>query len=110
MIRVVVVDDHEVVRKGIIAYLQTDDAIDVVAQAGSGNEGDRRVMEIEHDVGMMDLIMDDGNGIHATSNVIEKMPDCIIIMLTSFFDDRQLCPAIDAGAFSYILNTPPADE
>ena len=110
MIRVVVVDDHEVVRKGIISYLQTDDAIDVVAQAGSGNEGARLVIENEPDVVLMDLIMDDGNGIDATRKIIEKMPDCKIIILTSFYDDEQIFPAIEAGAFSYILKTSSADE
>lgn len=110
MIRVVVVDDHEVVRKGIIAYLQTDDDIDVIAQAGSGNEGARLVIENEPDVVLMDLIMDDGNGIEATKKIIEKMPDCKIIILTSFYDDEQIFPAIEAGAFSYILKTSSADE
>lgn len=110
MIRVIVVDDHEVVRKGIIAYLQTDDDIDVIDQAGSGNEGARLVMEKEPDVVLMDLIMNDGSGIDATKQIIEKMPECKIIILTSFYDDEQIFPAIEAGAFSYILKTSSADE
>jgi len=110
MIRVVVVDDHEVVRKGIIAYLQTDDAIDVIGQAKSGNQGAALILEKEPDVVLMDLMMDDGNGIEATEQVTHKMPDCKIIILTSFYDDEQIFPAIEAGAFSYILKTSSADE
>src|SRR5699024_7160061 len=110
MIRVVVVDDHEVVRKGIIAYLQTDDDIDVVGQAWSGNQGAEIVIEHKTDVILMDLMMEDGNGIDATKQIIEKMPDCKIIILTSFYDDEQIFPAIEAGAFSYILKTSSADE
>lgn len=110
MIRVVVVDDHEVVRKGIIAYLQTDDDIDVIGQEGSGNKGAKLVLEQKPDVVLMDLIMDDGNGIEATKQITHSMPDCKIIILTSFYDDEQIFPAIEAGAFSYILKTSSADE
>lgn len=110
MIRVVVIDDHEVVRKGIIAYLQTDEAIDVVGQAGSGHEGARVVLEKEPDVVLMDLLMEGGTGIEATRKINEEMPDCKVIILTSFYDDEQIFPAIEAGAFSYILKTSSADE
>jgi len=110
MIQVVVVDDHEVVRKGIIAYLQTDDEIDVIGQESSGNKGAKLVLDKKPDVVLMDLIMDNGNGIEATKQITEKMPDCKIIILTSFYDDEQIFPAIEAGAFSYILKTSSADE
>lgn len=110
MIRVVVVDDHEVVRKGIIAYLQTDDAIDVIGQAESGHRGAQLIIEQKPDVVLMDLMMEDGNGIDATKLITRKIPDCKIIILTSFYDDEQIFPAIEAGAFSYILKTSSADE
>ncbi|PAV29283.1 DNA-binding response regulator [Virgibacillus profundi] len=110
MIRVIVVDDHEVVRKGIIAYLQTDDEIDVIGQASSGNEGAELIIKEKPDVVLMDLMMENGNGIEATKQVMEKYPSCKIIILTSFYDDEQIFPAIEAGAFSYILKTSSADE
>lgn len=110
MIRVMVVDDHEVVRKGIIAYLETDGEIDIVGQAGSGREGARIACEQEPDVVLMDLVMEDGDGVESTRVISEKIPACKIVILTSFYDDEQVFPAIEAGAFSYILKTSSADE
>ncbi|WP_010650089.1 response regulator [Oceanobacillus massiliensis] len=110
MIRTVVIDDHEIVRKGIIAYLQTEDDIDIIGQAASGNEGAELVLELRPDVVLMDLIMDNGNGIEATKRIMEKHAACKIIILTSFYDDEQIFPAIQAGAFSYILKTSSAPE
>ncbi|MGY0692845.1 response regulator [Virgibacillus sp. FSP13] len=110
MIRVVVVDDHEIVRKGIIAYLRTDDELDVVGEAASGNEGAKLVLETKPDVVLMDLIMENGTGIEATQQIMDELPDCKIIILTSYYDDEQVFPAIEAGAFSYILKTSSAEE
>lgn len=110
MIRVVVVDDHEIVRKGIIAYLQTDEMIDVVGQASSGNTGAELILREKPDVVLMDLIMENGTGIEATKKVMDQLPACKIIILTSYYDDEQIFPAIEAGAFSYILKTSSATE
>lgn len=110
MIRVVVVDDHDIVRKGIIAYLQTDSDIEVVGQASGGNEGAELIIRERPDVVLMDLMMDNGTGIEATRKVMERFPTCKIIILTSYYDDEQLFPAIEVGAFSYILKTSSADE
>lgn len=110
MVRVVVVDDHEVVRKGIIAYLATDPSIEVVGQASSGNASLPIIEEEKPDVVLMDLMMDDGNGIEATQKIMSFHPSCRIIILTSFYDDEQIFPAIEAGAFSYILKTSSATE
>lgn len=110
MIRVIVVDDHEVVRKGIIAYLQTEDDIDVIGEAASGNDGAALIIEKQPDVVLMDLIMENGTGIEATRQVMENYPQCKIIILTSYYDDEQVFPAIEAGAFSYILKTSSATE
>ncbi|MFD1360995.1 response regulator [Lentibacillus salinarum] len=110
MIRVMVVDDHEIVRKGIVAYLQTDDAINVVGEASGGDEGAGLVLHAEPDVVLMDLIMDNGSGIDATEKIMKRLPACKIIILTSYYDDEQVFPALEAGAFSYLLKTASASD
>lgn len=110
MIRVFVVDDHEVVRKGIIAYLQTDDDIEVIGEASSGNEGAQLVLEAKPDVVLMDLMMENGSGIDATKQILGINASIKIIILTSYYDDEQVFPAIEAGAFSYLLKTSSATD
>ena len=110
MVRVVVVDDHEVVRKGIIAYLKTDPRIDVVGAAESGKESIPIIEKEKPDVVLMDLIMENGNGIEATKKIMEIHPDCRVIILTSYYDDEQVFPALEAGAFSYLLKTSSGTE
>ena len=110
MIHVVVVDDHEIVRKGIIAYLQTDDLIEVIGEAGSGNDGVDLVKKVKPDVVLMDFMMENGTGIEATKQIMALNPNCKVIILTSYYDDEQIFPAIEAGAFSYILKTTSATE
>lgn len=110
MIRVVVVDDHDVVRKGIVSYLQTDEAIEVIGQASNGNDGADLVIKEKPDVVLMDLMMENGSGIDATRRIMNSNTDTRIIILTSFYDDKQIFPAIEAGAFSYILKTASASE
>lgn len=109
-IRVVVVDDHEMVRRGLISYLLTEASIEVVGEASSGNEGVKIVRETKPDVVLMDLLMENGNGIDATKEILVFHPDCKIIIITSYYDDEQVFPAIEAGAFSYLLKTARADE
>ncbi|ASN06574.1 response regulator [Virgibacillus necropolis] len=110
MIGVVVVDDHDVVRKGIVSYLQTDDTIEVIGQAANGNDGAALVIKEKPDVVLMDLMMENGNGIEATRTITDSKIDTKIIILTSFYDDKQVFPALEAGAFSYILKTSSAGE
>lgn len=110
MIRVVVIDDHDVVRKGIVAYLQTEEDIEIVGQASSGFEGVEIVLKEKPDVVLMDLIMENGTGIEATEKIIKDYPECKVVILTSFYDDEKVFPAIEAGAFSYILKTSTATE
>lgn len=110
MIRVVVVDDHKIVREGIIAYLQTLDNIEIVGEASSGYEGIEVVERENPDIVLMDLIMENGTGIEATKTITEKFPNCKVVILTSFYDDEQIFPALEAGAFSYILKTSSAAE
>ncbi|GEL78380.1 response regulator [Tenuibacillus multivorans] len=109
-IKVLVVDDHDVVRKGIITYLMTEDDIEIVGEASSGNEGAQLAKELEPDVILMDLIMENGTGIEATEKIMSDLSDAKIIILTSYYDDEKVFPALEAGAFSYMLKTSSADE
>ncbi|PAF19802.1 response regulator [Terribacillus saccharophilus] len=110
MIRIAVIDDHDIVRKGLIAYLETEDGFDVIGQASSGRAGIQLVLTKKPDVVLMDLIMEDGTGIEATKEIITEGSAAKIIILTSFYDDEQVFPALEAGAFSYMLKTSTAEQ
>jgi NarL family two-component system response regulator LiaR len=109
-VKIMLVDDHDMVRKGLKSYLVTEPDFEIVAEASSGNEAVSRVKEINPDVILMDLIMENGTGIEATEKIMAENLGCKIIILTSFYDDEQVFPAIEAGAFSYLLKTASADE
>ncbi|MHC0036785.1 response regulator [Pseudoneobacillus sp. C159] len=109
-IRVMVVDDHDMVRKGIISYLLTESSIEVVGEANSGTEGIKLAKKIMPDIILMDLLMENGNGIMATKEILSFHPNCKIIIITSYYDDQQVFPALEAGAFSYLLKTASANE
>jgi NarL family two-component system response regulator LiaR len=110
MIRVLLVDDHEMVRIGLAAVLGTEDGIEVVGEAGNGLEGLRLARDYSPDVVLMDLVMDGMDGIETTRRLMEEMPEVRVIVLTSFLDDEKMYPVIEAGAFSYLLKTSRASE
>jgi len=109
-IKVLLVDDHEMVRIGLAAVLGTEDGIEVVGEAASGEEGIRLAQEYKPDVVLMDLVMDGMDGIETTRKLLEFRPDCKVIVLTSYLDDEKMYPVIEAGAFSYLLKTSRATE
>lgn len=109
-IKVMIVDDHDVVRRGVKTFLLTDDEIDIVGEASSGNEGVELALELKPDVILMDLIMENGTGIEATEKIMKQLPNCKIIILTSYYDDEKVFPALEAGAFSYMLKTSSGEE
>lgn len=109
-IRVLFVDDHEMVRIGISNYLSTQEDISVIGEAASGREGIEKAEELEPDVILMDLVMDDMNGIEATQHIKKHQPSVKIVMLTSFIEDNEVYQALDAGVDSYILKTTSADD
>ncbi|OBZ09871.1 DNA-binding response regulator [Bacillus sp. FJAT-27264] len=109
-IKVLLVDDHEMVRIGLAAVLGTEDGIEVVGEAGSGEEGIRLAHEYNPDVVLMDLVMDGMDGIETTRQLMKTFPDCKVIVLTSYLDDEKMYPVIEAGAFSYLLKTSRATE
>jgi NarL family two-component system response regulator LiaR len=109
-IRVLLVDDHEMVRIGLAAVLGTEAGIEVVGEAGNGQEGLRLARAYNPQVVLMDLVMEGMDGIETTRRIMEEMPDVRVIVLTSFLDDEKLYPVIEAGAFSYLLKTSRASE
>ncbi|WP_211746605.1 response regulator transcription factor [Paenibacillus sp. Marseille-Q4541] len=109
-IKVLLVDDHEMVRIGLAAVLDTEDGIEVIGEAGSGEEGIRLAKEYNPDVVLMDLVMDGMDGIETTRELLKLQPECKVIVLTSYLDDEKMYPVIEAGAFSYLLKTSRATE
>lgn len=110
MIKVLLVDDHEMVRMGLSTYLSTEEDIDIVGEASNGLEGVQMAVDKKPDVILMDLVMEKMDGIEATKQVTSKLPDVKVIVLTSFIDDEKVYPVIEAGAFSYLLKTSRANE
>ncbi|MDQ0340680.1 NarL family two-component system response regulator LiaR [Caldalkalibacillus uzonensis] len=110
MIRVLLVDDHEMVRMGLAAFLATAPDIEVVGEADNGEEGVRMALELKPDVILMDLVMDGMDGIEATRRIMKHNPQARIIVLTSFVDDEKVYPVIEAGAMSYLLKTTRAPQ
>ncbi len=109
-IRIVVADDHEMVRKGLKSYLLTEPRFQVVGEAASGEEAVRVARSTMPDVILMDLLMERGTGIEATREILTFHPACRVIIITSYYDDKEVFPAIEAGAFSYLLKTAGAQE
>ncbi|MFY9525644.1 MAG: response regulator transcription factor [Limnochordia bacterium] len=108
--RVMVVDDHEMVRLGLCSYLETADDLEVVGQADCGSKAVEMARELKPDVILMDLIMEGGTGIEATEQIKTELPATQIIILTSYVDEKLVFPALEAGALSYILKTSQAEE
>ncbi|MDF2854878.1 MAG: LuxR family transcriptional regulator [Neobacillus sp.] len=110
MIRVVFVDDHEMVRIGVSAYLSAQPDIQVVGEAADGKKGVELALELRPDIILMDLVMKEMDGIEATRKIIEQWPEAKVIIVTSFLDDEKVYPALEAGATSYMLKTSKAGE
>jgi NarL family two-component system response regulator LiaR len=109
-IKVLLVDDHEMVRIGLAAVLGTEDQIEVVGEASNGLDGIRLAQEYRPDVVLMDLVMEGMDGIETTRKLLQLYPECKVIVLTSYLDDEKMYPVIEAGAFSYLLKTSRASE
>ncbi|MDQ0245030.1 NarL family two-component system response regulator LiaR [Bacillus fengqiuensis] len=110
MIKVLFVDDHEMVRIGVSSYLSAQSDIEVIGEAEDGTEAVEIALELRPDIILMDLVMKRMDGIEATRKIIESWPEAKIIIVTSFLDDEKVYPALEAGATSYMLKTSKASE
>jgi len=110
-IRVMIVDDHSVIRQGFSIFLQAFADLEAVGEAPNGAEAVRLAKIVEPDVILMDVMMPEMNGIEATRQIIKDRPQSRIIILTSFSDDRKLVKdALQAGAVSYLFKDTSIDE
>ncbi|MFJ4073627.1 LuxR family two component transcriptional regulator [Curtobacterium sp. PhB137] len=110
MIRVVVADDHPIVRSGIVALLQDADDIDVVGQASDGRTAVSVVLAERPDVVLMDLRMPELDGDAATAEILAAEPGVRVLILTTYESDDQILAAIEAGATGYLLKAAPESE
>jgi len=102
-IRLMIVDDHRVVRSGLSAFLLAYDDLELVAEASGGEEAVRLCAEVKPDVVLMDLVMPGMDGIAATKSIRERCPKTQVIALTSFGDQERVQAALRAGAIGYLL-------
>jgi two-component system response regulator DevR len=104
-IRVLVVDDHEIVRRGVVDVVDADPTLTVVAEAGSVLDAVRRAAAVRPDVAVVDLKLPDGTGIDLVRRLRSEHPGLRCVVLTSFDDDEAVAAALDAGAAAFVLKT-----
>src|SRR5688500_5851747 len=109
-IRVLIVDDHAVVREGLRAFLTLQEGIEVAGEAADGEEALEAAARLSPDVILMDLVMPRLDGVAAMRSLRERAPDTRVIVLTSFLDDDKLLPALRAGAAGYLLKNARPEE
>lgn len=102
-ITVLIVDDHSVVREGLRSFLELHDDLQVVGEAGSGAEAIKLTGRLSPNIVLMDLVMPGVDGIEATRQICAQFPDTKVIALTSFLEDNQLFPALEAGVSAYLM-------
>ncbi len=112
-IKVIIVDDHQMVRRGLAAYLSTEKDIEVVGEAANGSEAIALSLSLKPDVVLMDLVMEPMDGIEATREIMNRFngsENIKIIIVTSFIEEEKVLSALEAGAYSYLLKTASAEE
>jgi two-component system, NarL family, response regulator LiaR len=110
MIRVLLVDDHAVVREGLRTFLDLQEGIEVVGEAADGVEGVAAAERLRPDVVLMDLVMPRLDGVGAMRELRRRLPGVRVIVLTSFAEDDKLLPAVQAGAAGYLLKNAQPQE
>lgn len=109
-IRLMLVDDHDVVRAGLKSFLQTQEDFEVVGEAGNGEQAVQRAMEIRPDVILMDITMPEVDGLEATRRLRHLCPDCLILALTVHDDKQYFMQMLAEGASGYITKQAAADD
>ncbi|MEH7112058.1 response regulator transcription factor [Neobacillus niacini] len=109
-IRIMIADDHHVVRRGLAFFLKTQRDIEIIGEAANGKEAVGQARTLQPDLILMDLIMPEMDGIQATKIIKSELPEIKIIMLTSFSDQDHVIPALEAGASGYQLKDIEPDE
>jgi len=109
-IRVMLVDDHTMVRKGLATFLKIFDDLKLVGEAGSGTAAIKLCVEIQPDIVLMDMVMPDMDGAEAAQKIRQKVPHAQVIMLSSFKEGKLIKKALEAGAIGYLLKDISADE
>ena len=109
-VRVLLVDDHTVVRRGLRMVFDLEDDLEVVGEAADGREALERVTELRPDVVVMDLLMPVMNGVDATRAIRAAYPDVEVVALTSVLEDRMVVDAVEAGAAGYLLKETRPDD
>ncbi|MFJ5758156.1 response regulator [Neobacillus sp. NPDC093182] len=109
-IRILIADDHHVVRRGLAFFLRTQKDIEIIGEAGNGREAVELARTLKPDLILMDLVMPEMDGIQATKMIKTEMPEIKIMMLTSFSDQDHVIPALEAGASGYQLKDIEPDE
>ena len=102
-IKILICDDHAIVREGLRALIGNENDMEVVGEAVNGIEGVQKALDLNPDVILMDMVMPRMTGLEAIGKIIEKQPDAHILVLTSFTEDDKIFPAIKAGALGYVL-------
>ena len=108
--KILLVDDHQMVRLGLKSYLELQDDIAEVSEAVNGKEGVEQTLASRPDVIIMDIVMPEMNGIEATLAILKEWPEAKILILTSYLDNEKIYPVLDAGAHGYMLKTSSAEE
>jgi DNA-binding NarL/FixJ family response regulator len=109
-IRILIADDHSVVRQGLRMFLELDSDLEVVGEAANGSEAVQMSRELQPDVVLMDMLMPVMDGIEATTAIRSQLPDTEVIALTSVLDDGTVVGAVKAGAIGYLLKDTQAEE
>lgn len=110
MIKLLIVDDHSVVRDGLSSLMSTVDGVDVVGKASSGRQGIEMAEQLRPDVILMDLSMPDVDGVAATRVIVSEQPSARVVILTSFSERERILEAIEAGAIGYLLKDAEPEE
>ena len=108
--KILLVDDHQMVRLGLKSYLELQEDIAEVSEAVNGKEGVEQALADRPDVIIMDIVMPEMNGIEATLAILKEWPEAKILILTSYLDNEKIYPVLDAGAHGYMLKTSSAEE